>query len=53
MFKAMNRTLPAVLFGSFGSSASGGAAKTYDGVATETTVNETLGTFHRQHQNEF
>ena len=40
MCNAMNRSLGAVLFGSFGGST--GDAKTYDGVATETTVDETL-----------
>jgi len=40
MCQAMNRSLGAVLFGSFGQAT--GEAKTYDGVATETSVPETL-----------
>ena len=40
MCKAMNRPLSGVLFGQFGGAT--GEAKTYDGVATETTVADTL-----------
>ena len=39
---AMNRKLWDVLFGAFGQGT--GEAKTYSGVATETSVNETLET---------